>query len=63
MISDVLSNAVVDIRRYLHSPITGKLYAAQRPHIERVLIEMEELRIMLDTLPVICDREGNQPGD
>jgi hypothetical protein len=47
MISDVLSDAIDEVRRYLNDVFSGKL----RDEIERVVEQMEKLRAELDRPP------------
>jgi|GEM_PF-1242339 len=50
MISDTLSEAVVDIRRYLDEPVFADVYTGDiRRHIENTVSTMEATRVMLDT--------------
>jgi hypothetical protein len=52
MISDVLSEAVDEIRRYLDDPVFANAYRDDiREEIERVLAQMEVLRATLDAPP------------
>jgi cell fate (sporulation/competence/biofilm development) regulator YmcA (YheA/YmcA/DUF963 family) len=52
MISDILSEAVAEIRRYLDDPVFAGTYTNSRREIERVAQEMDKLRAELDRLPV-----------
>jgi hypothetical protein len=52
MISDVLSDAAADIRDYLAKPATQDCYQGElRDRINRLLAEMDAVRIYLDTSP------------
>jgi hypothetical protein len=52
MISDVLFEALNDIRGYLDDPVFAKAYSGElRAEIERVLAAMEALRERLDQPP------------
>lgn len=53
MISDVLSDAVAEIREYLDhkSPFPSCYQGPVRERIERLVAEMEAVRIVLDTPP------------
>jgi hypothetical protein len=51
MISDVLSEACDQIRAYLDNPVFAGAYSGDRDQIERVLAQMEALRVILDALP------------
>lgn len=57
MISDVLSDALDEIRRYLDDEVTGDWYVgALRQRILALTDQMEEVRIILDRLPEgVCD--------
>lgn len=62
MISDVLSDAVDQIREYLTDPVFAEAYSGKvRVKIERVVEKMEELRAELDQHPTPGSRlpEGN----
>jgi hypothetical protein len=49
MVSDALADACEQIRDYLDDPMYAQMYSGKlRDEIERVLAEMEALRIMLD---------------
>jgi hypothetical protein len=52
MISDVLHDAVEQIREYLRDPAFSKTYTgAQRREVERVVADMDKLRGDLDRFP------------
>jgi hypothetical protein len=51
MISDTLSDAHHAIRRYLNSSWGRKAYEPLRERIELLLVEMNEIRKILDTPP------------
>jgi hypothetical protein len=52
-ISDVLSAAVREIRRYLDDPEYSDVYEGEcRERIEAVAVAMDALRVELDTPPV-----------
>lgn len=58
MVSDVLSEAAHDIREYLRT--MPQVYASIRPELERLLSEMDSIRIFLDTPPIdIPHRDRN----
>ena len=54
MISDVLSEAVADIRDYLADPITADCYTTVRGRIDALVADMEAVRVILDTPPVMA---------
>ena len=69
MISDTLSEAVEDIRRYLDEPIFADVYqGAVRQQIEELVAAMDATRVLLDTPPpvsqkcVICNGSGECTG-
>jgi hypothetical protein len=52
MISDALADACRQIRSYLGDPLYAEMYSGNlRNEIERVLAEMEGLRVTLDAPP------------
>jgi hypothetical protein len=52
MISDVLSDAIDEIQRYLNDPAFSRVYSGDlRDEIKRVIEQMERLRAKLDRLP------------
>ena len=52
MISDVLSDAIAEIQRYLNDPVFSSVYPRNlRDEIERVVEQMEKLRAELDRPP------------
>lgn len=65
MISDTLSNAAVEIRNYLKHPATTGCYTGEtRQRIEKLLAEMDALRIFLDTSPSMQVADfDNPPGN
>jgi hypothetical protein len=56
MISDVLSEAIEQIRDYLTNPVYAGVYGEPaepfRQRIEKLVAEMDEVREILDTPPV-----------
>ena len=54
MISDVLFEALADIRGYLSDPITAPYYGAVRERIDALVAEMDAVRVVLDTPPVMA---------
>lgn len=55
-ISDVLSDAVAQIRVYLDSQPT--MYLPIRPEVEELLAKMDALRFKLDSVPSLDDPTG-----
>ena len=52
MISDVLSEAVSDIREYLKTGRYGDSNDPLRQRIDALVVEMDEIRQILDTPPI-----------
>jgi hypothetical protein len=60
MISDVLSEACLQIQSYLDDPVYAEIYSGKlRAEIEHVMAEMESLRQKLDR-PPLTEREDMQ---
>ena len=53
MISDVLFDAIAEIREYQRA--MPQVYDNLRVEIARVIVVMDELRVKLDTPPVMVD--------
>ncbi len=58
MISDVLSEACLQIRSYLDDPVYTQIYSGTlREEIERVMAEMQSLLERLDRLPPQAEQQ------
>jgi hypothetical protein len=60
MISDVLSEAYLQIQSYLDDPVYAEVYSGElRAEIERVMGEMQSLRERLDRLPPQAEQQNS----
>ncbi|NDF00522.1 MAG: hypothetical protein EB034_19975 [Verrucomicrobia bacterium] len=62
MISDVLSEAIHDMREYLSHPGTAAAYQSLRPRLELLIADMETMRVTLDTPPKSRRKPAKYPG-
>lgn len=61
MISDVLSDAISDVRRYFADPAFRGVYEGrEREEIEALLVHMENVLLRLDTPPKPAPAMGRQ---
>ena len=57
MISDILSDSVVEIERYRTEPATEACYLSVTAELDSLVAHMTAVRILLDTLP--ASKHGN----